>query len=42
MAVDSDVISSQDEASGVVLELDVVRIVAPIVEVFGELWAVRC
>ena len=39
VAVDADVVASEDEARSVVLELDVVGIVAPVVKILGELVA---
>ena len=37
MSVDPNVVSCQNEPRGVVLELDVIRIIPPILEIFGEL-----
>lgn len=36
ITINADVFARQNEASGMVLELDVVRIVAPVVQVLGE------
>ena len=41
MTVDPDVVSCQDEPGRVVLELDVVGVGSPILEIFGEL-VIRC
>lgn len=40
--VDCDVAAGDDEASSVVLECNWVRIVAPVVQVFRELYAFSC